>query len=186
MAKPRTDRAPVREPAAAAAIAQTPAREPVRATSRTIGASGGTNKYTIAPEILHKLAMEGWDLQWNLDSVLGKPETQARTAMERQGWVSVTGLMWDGLFDGHYNAKGYAGEINVEGQVLQARPMELTQQARAEELQNARQARYVEAQKIKQGTPDGINLDLMNPNHGGARANTFLRSERIPSMPIQD
>lgn len=186
MAKPRTERAPVREPAAAATIAQTLAREPVRATSRTIGAGGGTNKFTIAPEILHKLAMEGWDLQWNVDSVLGKPETQARTAMERQGWTSVTGLMWDGLFDGHYNAKGYAGEINVEGQVLQARPMELTQQARAEEHQAARMARYVEESKIKQGTPDGVNLEMFNPNHGSARAKTFLRSERIPSMPIQD
>lgn len=186
MTKARTNRAPVREPAAAASIAQALAREPVRATSRSIGGGGGTNKFTIAPEILHKLAMEGWDLQWNVDSVLGKAETQSRTAMERQGWASVTGLMWDGLFDGHYNAKGYAGEINVEGLVLQARPMELTKQARDEELRNARQARYVEESKIKQGTPDGVNLDMLNPNHGSARAKTFLRSERIPSMPIQD
>lgn len=186
MAKPRTERAPVREPAAAPTIAQAPPHAPVRATSRTIGASGGTNKFTIAPDILHKLAMEGWDLQWNVDSVLGKAETQSRTAMERQGWASVTGLMWDGLFDGHYNAKGYAGEIIVEGLVLQARPMELSQQARAEEHHNARMARHVEAQKIKQGTPDGVNLEMFDPNHGSARSQTFLRSERIPSMPIQD
>lgn len=186
MSKARTERAPVREPAAAPSVVHVPAREPVRATSRMVGGGGGTNKFTIAPAILHKLAQEGWDLQWNVDSVLGKPDTQGRTAMERQGWTSVTGLMWDGLFDGHYNAKGYAGEINVEGLVLQARPMELTQQARAEENHAARMARHVEAQKIKQGTPDGINLDMLNPNHGSARSQTFLRSERIPSMPIQD
>lgn len=182
MAKPRTERAPVRE---ASPAIQASAREPVRATTRVRG-GGGTNKYTIAPEILRKLGQEGWDLQWNVDSVLGRPETQARMAMEVQGWTSVTGLMWDGLFDGHFMPKGYAGELIVDGLVLQARPMELTLQARAEELRDARQARFVEERKLQQGTPDGINLDMLNPNHGSARAKTFLNKERIPSMPIQD
>lgn len=177
----RTDRTPIRTDAPEPAYA----REPVRATARArVGT--GTDKFHIPDQILAKLGAEGWDLQWNVDSVLGRAEPQTRMAMEVQGWTSVTGLMWDGLFDGRYMPKGYAGEIIVEGLVLQARPMELTLEARADENKAARNARFVEEQKIQRGTPDGVNLDLMNPNHGSARQKTFLNKERLPSMPIAD
>lgn len=176
-------REPVRETAPAAARA--PMREPVRATERVRG-SDGIDKYNVPKEILARLGALGWDLQWNVDSVLGKPDPQARTAMEVQGWASVEGDMWDGLLDGMFMPKGYKGEIIVDGLVLQARPIELSQQAKKEELEAARRARFVEEAKIQAGTPDGVNLDMLNPNHGSARAKTFLNKERIPSMPIQD
>lgn len=179
MTKTRTNRVPVREPEAPAAEA---AREPVRAKTRTRRGGAGVNKYHIPQEMIP----DGIDLQWNVDTVLGQPQTQERMAMEQQAWEPVTGDMWDGRFDGMFMRRGHQGEINVGGLVLMWRPMELTHEARAEELHHARQARYVEEAKIKQGTPDGVNLDMLNPNHGSARAKTFLRSERIPSMPIQD
>lgn len=180
---PRTQRAAVRPEAAAKAEA--PMREPVRATERTRTGSG-TDKYKIDDAILARLGSLGWDLQWNVDSVLGRPEPQARQAMEVQGWTSVTGDMWHNLFDGMFMPKGHKGEIIVDGLVLQARPMELSNQARAEELRSARHARHVEESKMAAGAPDGVDPGFMNVNNPKARAMTFLNKERIPSMPIQD
>lgn len=178
MTKNRTARTPIRtdapEPEAV--------REPVRAKTRTRKGGAGVDKYHIPREMIP----DGIDLQWNVDSVLGQAATQDRMSMEMQAWEPVTPDMWDGRFDGMFVRRGHQGEINVGGLVLMWRPLELTLEARSEELQVARQARYVEERKIQQGTPDGVNLDMLNPNHGSARAKTFLHKERIPSMPIAD
>lgn len=179
MTKNRTARAPIRtEPET------DPVREPVRAKTRTRTRNGasGTDRFHIPQEMIP----DGIDLQWNVDSVLGRPEVQERMMMEQQGWEPVTPDMWDGRFDGMFMRKGHGGEISVGGLVLMWRPLELTLEARAEELHTARQARYTEERKIQAGTPDGINFDVLNPNHGSARAKTFLNKERIPSMPIPE
>lgn len=180
MTKARTERTPVRTEA------PTALREPSRTAKRTRNAASGVDKYKIAPEILAKIREDGFDLQWNVDSVLGQPTVQDRMAMESQGWEPVLPHMFGGVFIGMFTRREDRGEINVGGQVLMCRPYELTQQAQAEELQHARRARFVEERKLTQGTPDGVNLDMLNPNHGSAKAKTFLNKERIPSMPIQD
>lgn len=176
MTRSRTARAAIREIEAPAAD-----REPVRAKVRT-RKGVGTDKYSIPGEMIP----DGIDLQWNVDTILGQPQVQERMAMEQQAWEPVTPEMWDGRFDGMFMKRGHKGEINVGGLVLMWRPLELTMEARADELHAARRARFVEEKKIQQGTPDGVNLDMLNPNHGSARAKTFLNKERIPSMPIQD
>lgn len=178
MTNPRTKRAPVRtEPEAPAT------REPVRAAPRRTRSGGtGTDRYHIPQEMIP----DGVDLQWNVDSVLGQPAVQDRMMMEQQGWEAVTPDMFGGRFDGMFMRKGHKGEISVGGLVLMHRPMELTLEARAEDLTAARRARFTEERKLVAGTPDGVNLDLMNPNHGSARAKTFLNKERIPSMPVPD
>lgn len=178
---PRTQRAAVRPEE----TREEPMREPVRATERTRKGTG-VDKYKIDDAILAKLWSLGWDLQWNVDTVLGKPERQARQSMEVQGWTSVTGDMWHNLFDGMFMPKGYKGEIIVDGLVLQARPKELTLEARAEELRAARHARHVEESKMVNGTPDGIDPSFMDSKNPLAQKLTFLKKERIPSMPIQD
>lgn len=171
----RTARAPVRE----AEVRTEAPREPVRAKTRTRKGSG-TDKFHIPQHMIP----DGIDLQWNVDSVLGRPEMQERMAMEVQGWESVTPEMWGGRFDGMFMPKGHKGEINVGGLVLQWRPMELTLEARAEELQSARHARHAEEAKLKAGAVDGIDPNMLTNNDPKARANTFLRKERIPSMPV--
>lgn len=176
MTKNRTARAPIRE-----AETDTPVREPIRAKVRTRKGGVGVNKYHIPAEMIP----EGIDFQWNVDSVLGQPQMQERMAMEQQAWEPVTIKDFPNL-DGMFMRKGHAGEISVGGLVLMWRPLELTLEARREELHAARQARYVEERKMEQGTPDGVNLDMLNPNAGSARQKTFLHKERIPSMPIQD
>jgi hypothetical protein len=148
---------------------------------RTFKGSRSTNPFHIPPEMIP----DGVDLQFNVDTVVGMP-TQERRFMEQQGWEPVTPDMWGGRFDGFFMRKGHKGEINVGGQVLMWRPLELTLEARAEELMDARRARAVEEQKMTEGRPDGVNLDMLDPNAGSARRQTFLRKERVPSMPVTD
>lgn len=171
--KSRTAKAPVRE---------AEVREPVRAKERTRKGGGTVNKFSIPQEMIP----EGVDLQWNVDTVVGQPQTQERMAMEQQAWDPVTPDMFGGRFDGMFMRKGHKGEINVGGLVLMWRPIELTEEARAEERRDAAMARHVEERKMTEGRPDGVNPDLMDPAAGSAKRQTFLRKERIPSMPVSD
>jgi hypothetical protein len=136
---PRKTRPAIRE----AEVRAEPAREPVRAKTRT-RKGANVNQFHIPQHMIP----DGIDLQWNTDSVLGKPEPHMRQTMAVQGWEPVTADMWGGRFDGMFMPKGHKGEINVGGQVLEWRPIELTLEARAEEHQAARHARNVEERKI--------------------------------------
>jgi hypothetical protein len=66
--------------------------------------------------------------------------------------------------------------------------MELSDEARAEELDSARASRYAADRKMAAGTPDGVDSRFMDTNHPKAKAQTFLRKEvgRVPSMTIPD
>lgn len=179
MAASRTARTPVRTDAEA----PEPMREPVRAKQRARKGVGVTSKYHIPQEWIP----DGMDLQWNVDSILGQPSVQDRVEMEQQAWEPVDPSKEPFKhLDGKFMRAGHKGEINVGGLVLMWRPLELTLEARQEELLAARQARYVEEQKMAAGRPDGVNPDMLNPNHGSAPRQTFFRKERIPSMPVQD
>jgi hypothetical protein len=39
---------------------------------------------------------------------------------------------------------------------------------------------------MRTGAVEGVNPALMDSHHGSAPARTFVRTERIPSMPVQD
>lgn len=180
MARPRTARPEIRE----AEVRPEPAREPVRIKQRT-RKGVGNDKLRIPDEILAMLWNDhNTDLQWNVTAVLGKPEAYARSSMARQGWEPVTGDMWDGLFDGMFMPRGHRGEIEVEGLVLEWRPKELTLEARAEELQAARHARHAEESKLRAGAVDGVDPNILTNDDPKARSMTFLRKERVPSMPV--
>lgn len=173
----RTSRPAIRE----AEQREEPQREPVRAKTR-VRKGAGTDKFHIPREMIP----DGIDLQWNTDTVVGMAAVQERAEMERQGWEAVTPEMWDGRFDGMFARKGHQGEINVGGLVLMWRPIELTMEARAEELQAANTARYIEERKIQTGNVDNVDPDMFDNQNPKARAQTFLRKERIASMPVPD
>jgi hypothetical protein len=167
------------------APASEPVREPVRAKVRTRKNIGAQSQFHVPPEWIP----EGMDFQWNVDSVLGKPETHQRMMMEQQAWEPVDPSKEPFThLDGKFARAGHKGEICVDGLVLMWRPLELTLEARAEELQAARYARHVEEAKMAAGRPDGVNPNMLDPNHGSAPRQTFFRKshERIPSMPVQD
>lgn len=160
-----------------------PVREPVRTRQRARKGGVGSDKYHVPPDWIPP----GMDFQWNVDTIIGQPAQHQRVTMEEQGWevVDPSQPAFKHL-DGKFMRAGHKGEINIEGLVLMWRPIELTLEARAEELSAARGQRYVEEQKMRAGRPDGVNPDMLNPHHGSAQRQTFFNKERIPSMPVQD
>lgn len=178
MARPRTERLSVRE----AEIRTEEVREPVRKKERTRKGLGIDQMH-----IPQALIPDDIDLQWNTETVLGMPAQHETIAMAQQGWEPVTVGMFEGRFD-YLMPRGHKGQIMYGASRLDWRPLELTMEARAEELQAARGARYAAERKIQNGTPDGVEQSFMDTNHPKAKANTFLRKEhgRVPSMAIPD
>jgi hypothetical protein len=174
----RTERPPVRE---AEVRAEAP-REPVRERKTRTHKGAGVDQLRIPQHLIPP----DIDLQWNTETIIGVPATQFENSrMQQQGWEPVTTGMFDGRFD-YMMPKGHKGQIVYGSARLDWRPLELTLEARAEDLTAARQARGVEERKINAGAVDGVQQDFMNIGHEKARANTFIRKEFTPSMPIPD
>lgn len=175
---PRTA-AVTRPPVRAADIRSETEREPVRVSRRT-RKGVGVNQMTIPREILAAFGAQGIDLQWNTDSVVGKPAHHETISMQQQGWEPVTVGMFDGRLD-HLMPKGHKGQIVYEAARLDWRYMEETMEARAEELGAARHARGVEERKLTSGQVDGVDPNYMDANHPVARPGNFLKKEMGPS-----
>jgi hypothetical protein len=114
------------------------------------------------PNTMHidpALIPEGMDLQWVTDSVLGKPFPEHRAAFERRGWTPVHPEDFDGRFDGMFDVKGSQGEIQRGGQVLMARPMELSRKAKRRESAAASDQVMSKVEAIKNGDLAGVTLD---------------------------
>lgn len=122
------------------------------------------------------------DLQWVTDSIHGMPDIQGRQSFEINAWEPVTADMFGGRFDGMFVPKGHKGEINVLGQVLMWRPMELTMEARAEEAADARNAKVAIETKLRNGQIDGIAFDTQHPT---ARKVTSVTHETV-TMPVPE
>jgi hypothetical protein len=116
------------------------------------------------------------DLMWVVDTVHGQPDFQMRNAFEVNAWEPVLPEMWGGRFDGMFTPKGHKGEINVLGQVLMWRPLELSIESRAEEATNARMAKFAIEQKLRNGDIDGMKFDTQ---HKTARAVTYVSHENV-------
>lgn len=134
----------------------------------------------IPQEILAQLGSMDVDLQWVTDSVLGQPSPQSRMAFEINAWEPVTPDMWDGLFDGMFTKRGHVGEINYEGLVLMWRPMELTLQAREEDMQARNNALIAQQNMIKGGQIPGMSAGFEPEHHTAISKNVFSRSVRPP------
>lgn len=131
------------------------------------------DRLAIAPELIP----ENMSLQWVTDSVLGQPQPQRRAQFERRGWTPVHPQDFDGRFDGKFTPVGSTSEINVDGLVLMARPIEFTNQARKRE-----RARAIEQVRIKEQALRGgdlpVTLDASHPS--AVRSNVINRTmERI-------
>lgn len=101
----------------------------------------------------------GFDFQWVTDSVYGQSMPQHRAQFERKGWTPVHQEDFDGVFDGKFMPKGQDGEINVDGLVLMARPLEYSIRSRAADLRRAQEAVQIKQQQIMGGDLPGVTLD---------------------------
>lgn len=113
---------------------------------------------------------EGMSLCWVTDSVLGQGVPQHRAEFEKKGWTPVHQDDFDGQFNGKFMARDQAGEINLEGMVLMARPKELTEAAKKRDYRKAVEQVKMKEQALTQGDLN-IPLDARHP--------TALGSNRI-------
>ena len=121
---------------------------------------------------------EGMDMRWVTDSVFGQPFAEWRGQAERAGWTPVHPEDFDGQFDGMYAPKGAKGECRVEGQVLMARPMELSTKARRRDRRAALEQVSIKEQALTGGNIEKVSLDTQHES--ALRSNKISRSyERI-------
>ncbi len=133
-------------------------------------------------EVIDSLHAQDIDVQWVVDSVLGKPEPQSRMAFEINGWERVTGQMFKGIFDGMLCQKGYQGEITYDGLVLMWRPDGIDRRGQGRRACSPEGADRSPAQH-DQGRPTWAGFSAsFEPDHPTALArNRVERSIEIPT-----
>lgn len=172
--KPRPPRVPVNAASEAATqsaapkpkpVNQQPIREKIREGAVQARGRDGevlTRRRTQSGDALHipnEIIPEGWDYQWNNYTVFNEPATASRIAMAENGWRPVPA----GRHPGMFMPKDYAqdGPIIRDGMILEERPMELSNEARAEELAKARNLVKDQQEQLglSQKMPDGFSRD---------------------------
>jgi hypothetical protein len=111
-----------------------------------------------------------YDFQWVTHKVYGQPMPQHRARFERNGWVSVLNEEFEGAFKGRFMPEDMNGEIEVDGLVLMARPMEFSRKARAIERKLAVNKVEIKERQIRGGDIPGVSFDTqhqsaLNFNH---------------------
>lgn len=154
-------------------------REPIRERKVRVR-KGGFNRLEPPQNIKDDFEARGMDLLWVTDSVNGQPTPQIRAEYEINGWEPILGKDHPEVA-AIYMPKGWQGEINVGGLILEQRPMELTQEARAEERQAASNAMGSLQSNLRAGNIPGVTMDTQTPN---ARANTRLTREVLRGIPV--
>lgn len=142
-------------------------REPVRANGRKeiIGRDGkvlsrkrGTNidRFYVPTNIIP----DGWDYEWKAQSTLGQENSAHMMHMSENGWTPVPASRHSGMF----MPEGYEGPIIRDNMILMERPMELSEEARQEDIAAARALVNYQRQQLGQQLPSGFSGD-----HAGVR-----------------
>ncbi len=114
------------------------------------------------------LIPEGMSFQWVTDTVLGQSFAQHRASFEKKGWTPVHQEDFDGQLDGMFMKRGEQGEIRMSGQVLMARPSELTDRARKRDRRLANEQVAIKEQALRGGDLPGVSLDTSHPSVVGS------------------
>lgn len=142
-------------------------------------------EYSDSPDRLHiprSMMPDGMDFQWVTDSIYGQPQAQRRAEFEKKGWTPVYQEDFDGRFDGKFMPKGKDGEINVDGSVLMARPLELSQKAKRRDRRNALEQVAIKEQALRGGDL-GTSLDTNDPSAVNLNRNGIKKSIERISIP---
>jgi hypothetical protein len=102
---------------------------------------------------------DGMDFQWVTDTVLGQAFAEHRAGFEKRGWTPVHPEDFDGQFDGMFTPKGSQGEIRMQGQVLMARPLHISQKAKQMDKRRALEQVAIKEQSLTGGDLKGVSLD---------------------------
>lgn len=113
----------------------------------------GVDQYKVDPQKIRDLEAMGYALQWIPDSVRGQPDPRYRAMFEKGGWHPLHQADLDGLFNGDFMQKNAAGEINVGGQVLAIRPVEIHRKSKAAEKRAADEPLEIKRAELRGGIP---------------------------------
>ena len=161
-------------------------REPTRGT--ILGRDGEvlsrTRSGTADPfDIPADLIPPGWDYQWNVVTVTGNSDVclDQGMGMYENGWRAVPAERHPGRFV----ARGTKGEIIRGGQRLEERPMQLTVDAKAEDVRNARQLLSDRNESLKlsgvpKAMPDVFEMNSRRRGTGGQ-----IRMSIDPALDIE-
>lgn len=119
---------------------------------------GETNQFDIPANVIP----EGWEYQWNVQSVTGEPATDSMIAMAENGWRPVPAGRHPGMF--MPRGTPVNAEILRGGLRLEERPKVLSDEAREEERMKAQRqvSDQNEALMLSRAMPSGFSRD--NPN----------------------
>ena len=101
------------------------------------------DKFYVSPDIIPA----GWTYQWIESQVIG--QQQRNSHFYQNGWRAVPSSRHDGL----WMAPGYTGAIEQEGLTLVERPKVLTEDARKEELDRAKNLLRTQNDQFKPKLP---------------------------------
>ena len=150
-------------------------REPIRegvpgrngeVLRRTRVGSGAIDPFHIPEDIVP----EGWEYQWNVVTVVNSPDLVRDQSLQmwENGWRPVPAER----HPGRWADKNYKGAIERGGLRLEERPTELCEQARNEEVGNARRLisdrnEQLELTSLKNKMPDGFDTSRRYRGAGG-------------------
>lgn len=145
---------------------------------------GSIDPYLIPPEIVP----EGWDYQWNVITVVNSPDLVRDQAnqMWENGWRPVPAER----HPGRWTKKEHKGSIELGGLRLEERPQELSQEARDEEVGNARRLvsdrnEQLQLTGLKRNMPDGFETSRRFRGAGGDVRMSIDRGLDIPKAQHQ-
>lgn len=121
-------------------------------------------------DIPKELIEEGWEYQWCAVTVTGNSEIlmDQNLMMAENGWRPVPAARHKGRF----MPIGHTGSIIRGGQMLMERPKELCDQARLEDVRNAKQLisdrnDALKLSGVKKGMPEGFEMSRRYRGTGG-------------------
>lgn len=160
------------------------ARDPDRGDAIVQGRNGETlsrkskavgDPYDIPKELIPR----GWEYQWNPFTVVGQQATDAMLNMHANGWRPVPANRHPGMFV----PVGEQGAVVKGGLRLEERPIALSQEARAEELDKARgQMRdQTESLRLSKKLSPGFEVNKKYRGTGGEVRMSIDRALDIPA-----
>lgn len=126
---------------------------------------------------------QGWDYQWNAVSVAGSSDATRETELDMyaNGWRPVPASR----HPGRWTAPGFEGEIVVKGLRLEERPIELTKEARVEDIARAKaqMSDQQEALGLQKKLPQGF---AASNRYRGTGADVRLSIDKGLDIPTPD
>lgn len=161
----RTRHTATRQPARSSGRVEAEGRGGEMLTRKRPG-GGSSDPFHIPPEIVPR----GWTYQWNTVSVLGNGDVVLSQSLQMQenGWRPVPAER----HAGRYMPEGHKGAIIRDGLRLEERPAALTEEARQEDIDNARRLisdrnESLKLTGVKKSLGEGIEMGRRYRGTGG-------------------